>query len=257
MTAGSKASGRFETSAWRALATAALAVVAVFAVLVPAGPVHAAEAQDQGSVAIEITAPPIDGAVAFGEEVGRKFVVESLEDPCWVRMRPELALSSTSYAIEEAHRAPDEPGWVAAPDGWYYWTSPLSAGQAALFTTSFALSHDTQGLEGAASGESMRLRETGYAEAIQAKDTYPDFESPNPWEGAYKGPGEPAGDRTDTTKGSGSLQKTGDSSLFVVGGFAAVALLALVATFAILLCARREARRCRRQGEGPTGHDTP
>ena len=236
---------------------AALAVVATFAVLVPAGPAHAAEAQSQGSVAIEITAPPIDGAVAFGEEVGREFVVESLEDPCWVRMRPELALTSTSYAIEDAHRAPAEKGWVEAADGWYYWTSPLSAGQAASFTTSFSLSHDTQGLAGATSGESMRLRETGYAEAIQAADTYPDFDSPSPWEGAYKGPGDPAGDSTDTTKGAGSLQKTGDDALFVVTGFAAAAALALVAISMLLVCARRDAKRCRKQGRSPSGREAP
>lgn len=246
------------THAARAVATASAALLVALSLLAFPPQALAAEPQLQGSIDIEITAPPIEGAVAIGGEVVREFAVVSLQDPCWVRMRPEIALASTSYVLGSAHADPAEPGWVAAPDGWYYWTSPLSAGQVARFSTSFVLEHDTDVVSAASSGESMRLRETGYAEAIQAEDTYPDFGAPSPWEGAYKGPGEPDGDKADTTERAGSLQKTGDLLAGVMAGCIAVGALCLAAIVALMAQAYVAARKCgpapeargRRRGKG-------
>lgn len=226
-------------------AMAALLLVAALLAAVPAGPAHAEGEGKAQSIAIEITAPSFDGAVSLGGEVGRTFEVESLEDPCWVRVRPELALASSTYVIEDVHAAPAEPGWVTAPDGWSYWTAPLSKGEIATFSTSFTLSHDTAGISDARAGESMRLRETGFAEAIQAEDTFPDFSKESPWEDAYKGPGEPAGDVADTseTKAGANMMKTGDPIIVGAVACAAVALLSLLAAIALMVATRREAKR--------------
>ncbi len=193
-------------------------------------------------IELEVDAPSAD--IRLGEEHDRVYEIKNIEDAAYIRLIPTLKFNGEDIDKLELDLGAD---WIKAADGYYYYTLPLDQEGHQDLDAKILFEGNEPYIVKMNSGDKISLIETVTAEAIQAKDMYPDFSADEPWKDAYKGPYEPSVDteNKNVTSGSG-LQQTGDRtdlmSWLILGGIAFLILMIAETRikFAYILKERKE-----------------
>lgn len=170
---------------------------------------------------------PQGSTVKLGDDNGRIYEVRNIGDEAYVRLVPTFEHEGETFA---KHAVELGSGWIQAPDGYYYYTKPMTTNSKQDIPANIIIDGTEPFLVDLKPGDAIAFTEGVTAEAIQTKDMYPNWESDEPWEGAYKGSYEPSSDVVyrDVISPSGQPQ-TGDTTdvmPWVILG--AIALLVLL-----------------------------
>lgn len=126
-----------------------------------------------------------------GKSVDRSTVITNLGEPCYIRCAN--VYTSEFGQLEHTVYAGDAAGmWVAAPDGYLYFTAPLASGDTIEFRDTVKAPAQWLGSKGEFSMSAVIT-----SEAVQAENFAPDFAAQKPW-----GDVAPAVSLTEPTEGS-------------------------------------------------------
>lgn len=133
-----------------------------------------------------------------GESVSYIVRVENKDSPAYVRVR--LEFSDNSYGMNESWLGSIGDKWKKVGDWWYY-TEPVESGGYADLCQTMNIPFDIDESDGSA------VETVAYAQAVQAKNFYPDFDAKNdPWNGVEIEASVADGDFTKTGKASNGVQ---------------------------------------------------
>lgn len=130
----------------------------------------------------EISSPVTE--VYIGQSVKRQFKISAFEDDCYIRLKTDIDVIDGSSVCRYGN--PAEQGWMPAKDGWWYYSEPLSAGDAVTFSSCMSIADNFE--VRAKSLKNIEFLELTTAEAIDSDALIPNWESDDPWAGLASDP---------------------------------------------------------------------